>query len=255
VITVGRVLGISGGDPSFRNDDGSARPEVVTALTEFAAGHGTEHAVLTALAGSRLLVPVVAVLAGQPESGQPVRPAAPGIGGEKASEKASEMALPTLIGLDGRRAMPAFTSLESLSRWQSDARPVPVAALAVWQSACADSSAVVIDVAGPVPFAIEGARLAALARGETAPQPFDDPDVHEIVAAVLADQLDVASFDLQPDDSGRDLAIVLVLRQQAADPQASARMGSEIADAVMARLGGRLRRGVAIWLGSDADSD
>src|SRR6185437_10985047 len=84
-------------------------------------------------------------------------------------EKASDMAMPTLIGLDGRRAVPAFTSLQSMNRWQSDARPVPVAALAVWQTACADSAAVVIDVAGPVPFAVEGARLAALARGEEAP--------------------------------------------------------------------------------------
>jgi hypothetical protein len=233
LIKVGRVLGITGGDPSFTNDDGSASPDVVAALAEFAAGHGTEHAVLVALAGSRLLVPVVATR---------------GVEGEKASE----MAMPTLIGLDGRRAMPAFTSLESMSRWQSDARPVPVTALAVWQSACADSSAVVIDVAGPVPFAVEGARLAALARGEAAPQAFDDPDVHEIVTAVLADQLDVASFELQPDDSGRDLAIVLVLTEQAADD--AARMGAYIAEAVMACLGGRLRRGVAIWLGSHSDA-
>ena len=242
------MLGIIGGDPSFRNDDGSARPEVATALAEFAAGRGTEHAVLTALAGSRLLVPVVAVLADQLDSAGPERPARSPARGEKASQ----MALPTLIGLDGRRALPAFTSLKSLSRWQSDARPVPVTALAVWQSACADSSAVVIDVAGPVPFAIEGARLAALARSEAAPQPFDDPDVHEIVAAVLADRLDVASFELQPDDGRHDLAIVLVLTKEADDP---AQMGGDIAEAVMARLGGRLRRGVAIWLGSDADHD
>jgi hypothetical protein len=250
LITVGRVLGISGGDPSFRNDDGSASPDVVTALADFAAGNGTEHAVLMALAGSRLLVPVVAVLADQPESTQLAQSAAPGL----RAEKASEMAMPTLIGLDGRRAMPAFTSLESMSRWQSDARPVPVAALAVWQSACADSVAVVIDVAGPVPFAVEGARLAALASGEAAPQPFEDPDVHEIVADVLANQLDVAFFELEPDDSGRDLVIVLVLTERAADDDPGAlQMGGEIADAVMARLGGRLRRGVAIWLGSDAD--
>lgn len=219
----------------------------MTALAEFAAGNGTEHAVLLALAGSRLLVPVVAVLADQPESALPAPSVAPGLG----AEKASEMAMPTLIGLDGRRAVPAFTSLESMSRWQSDARPVPVAALAVWQSACADSSAVVIDVAGPVPFAVEGARLAALARGEAAPRPFEDPDIHEIVADVLADQLDVAFFELEPDDSGRDLAIVLVLTKQAADEGTdAAQMGGEIADAVMARLGGRLRQGVAIWLGS-----
>ena len=241
------MLDITGGDPSFRNDDGSAYPGVAAALADFAAGHGTEHAVMTALAGSRLLVPVVAMPVEQPGPAEPVAARS-----AIRSEKASEMAMPMLIGVDGRRAVPAFTSLESLTRWQSDARPVPVTALAVWQSACTDSSAVVIDVAGPVPFAVEGARLAALARGEAAPQPFADPDVREIVAAVLSGKLDVASFELQPDDSGHDLAIVLVLTQQAvADGEPDvAELGAEIAEAVMARLGGRLRRGVAIWLGS-----
>lgn len=235
------MLGITGGDPSFRNDDGRAREDVVTALADFAAGHGTEHAVLTALASSRLLVPVVAAIQGE----RPIQ-----------GEKASEMAMPTLIGFDGRRAVPAFTSLESLTRWQSDARPVPVTALAVWQSAIADSCAVVIDVAGPVPFAVEGARLAALARDEAPPPPFADPDVHEIVAAVLANQLEVASFDLQPDDTGYDLAIVLVLAAQAAadSDRDVADLGAQVADAVMARLSGRLKRGVAIWLGDHQDA-
>lgn len=246
------MLGITGGDPSFRNDDGSANPDVTAALADFAAGRGSEHAVLTALAASRLLVPVVALLADQLDP-EPPRPAA--VTSAIQGEKASEMAMPTLIGIDGRRAVPAFTSLESMSRWQSDARPVPVAALAVWQSACADSSAVVIDVAGPVPFAVEGARLAALARGEAAPQPFADPDVRDIVAAVLASQLDVASFELQPDDAGHDLAIVLVLTTQAeaGSELDAADLGARIADAVMARLGGRMRRGVAIWLGAHSD--
>lgn len=252
------MLGITGGDPAFKNDDGSAHPGVTAALADFAAGRGTEHIVMTAVARSRLLVPVVAVLADQLESApagsaEPAELAAPrpAIQGEKASE----MAMPTLIGVDGRRAIPAFTSLESMSRWQSDVRPVPVTALAIWQSACADSAAVVIDVAGPVPFAVEGARLAALARGEAPPQPFADPDVHEVVAAVLASHLDVASFELQPDDDGHDMAIVLVLTPQAEAEGAPgvAQLGAEIADAVMARLGGRLRRGVAIWLGSHSD--
>jgi len=253
------VLGISGGDPAFRGDDGSAPSEVTAALAEFAAGRAGEQAVLAALAACRLLVPVVAVLAEEPNLAEPVSTtaqvaSAPAVGTPPAlraagrAEKASEMAMPTLIGLDGRRAVPAFTSLQSMSRWQSDARPVPVAALAVWQTACADSAAVVIDVAGPVPFAVEGARLAALARGEQAPEPYRDPDVHEIVAAVLAGQLDVASFDLQPGDGDQDLAIVLTLTGEAST-EAVARIGADVAEAVQTRLGGRFRRGIAIWLG------
>jgi hypothetical protein len=66
-----------------------------------------------------------------------------------------------------------------------------------------------------VPFAAGGARLAALARRQAAPRPFADPDVQEIVVAVLAGHLEVASFELQPDDGGHDLATVLVLTAEA----------------------------------------
>jgi SseB protein N-terminal domain len=254
--TVGDVPGISGGDPTFLDDDGSAHPAVVSALAGFAAGRGSEHAVMTALAASRLLVPVVAVLADEPsatgpQAGPATRFRSPGQG-----EKGSEMAMPTLIGLDGRSAIPAFTCLDSLKRWQSDARPVPVAASAVWQTACADSAAVVVDVAGPVPFALEGARLAALARGSAPPLPHCDPDVRELVAAVVAGQDDIAGFELEPGGE-HDLAIVLVLTEEATarrSEQDIAEIGGAVVRAVMDALGGRLPRGVAIWLDSPSDT-
>jgi hypothetical protein len=222
-----RVPEISGGDPAFRADDGAADPSVSAALGAFAAGHGSEHAAMTVLAASRLLVPIVA---------------AAGDG-----EKASEMALPTLIGLDGRPALPAFTCAESMRTWQRDARPVPVAASAVWQAASEGSCAVVVDIAGPVPFAVEGARLVALARGEAAPLPWADADVREVVAAVLAAHPEVASCELGPGDGDRDLAIELTLAGDIGRDvgQLATSVGAE----VMARLGGRLRRGVEIWLG------
>jgi hypothetical protein len=266
------VLGISGGDPAFRDDDGSADPGVAVALADFAAGHGSEHEALLALAASRLLVPVVAVLAddlsGSDDPSLVDDPGDPGtvaeVGDQVAGdldsaalrragqgENATDMALPTLVGLDGRRAIPAFTSLESLTRWQADARPVPVTARAAWQTACAESAAVVIDVAGPVPFAIEGSRLAALARGEEPPPAWADPDVREIVAAVLAGRLDVASFELEDGGDDHDLAIVLTLAGPAMEKSSAsdlAELGGAVVADVMSRLGGRLRRGVGVWL-------
>ncbi len=222
------MLGISGGDPAFRADDGAADPGVSAALGAFAAGQGSEHAAMTALAASRLLVPIVAVAS--------------------AGEKASEMALPTLIGMDGRRAVPAFTCADTMQAWQRDARPVPVAARAVWQAATEDSCAVVIDVAGPVPFAVEGARLAALARGEAAPLPWADPDVREVVTAVLASHLEVASFGLGPGSGDSDLAIEMTPAEDGAHCDVG-ELAESVAAEVMARLGSRLRRGLEIWLG------
>jgi hypothetical protein len=55
------VVGVLGHtDSKFAADDGSADPAAAAALAAFAAGTGSEHAALTALAGVRLLVPVVA---------------------------------------------------------------------------------------------------------------------------------------------------------------------------------------------------
>ncbi len=226
------VLGISGGDPSFRHDDGTADPGVTAALEAFAAGQGSERAALTALACGRLLVPVVAVPADQ-----------------LRAEKASEMAMPTLIGLDGRRAIPAFTCLDAMHRWQQGARPVPAAARQVWQAAVDGPCAVVIDVAGPVRLAVEGARLAALARGDAVPAPWADPDVREVVSDVLTGELTVAAFELRPGGAERDLVIALTIAPDSAGRDVAG-LATEAGSAVMTRLGSRLRRGVAIWLGS-----
>jgi hypothetical protein len=201
-------------------DSGDAEPAVATALAAYAAGQGTEHATLTALAASRLLVPVVAVLA---EAG-------PG-----GAEKETEMALPTLIGNDGRKAVIAFTSTSSTARWRQDARPVPVRAPQLWPAVAAEQAdAVVIDVAGPVPLVIEGARLAALAAGQPPPAPHQDPDVRAQVAACAA------AFTLEPGPAGADLTVVL----PAADPDAA----RSAAAAIAARLAPRLRRGIAFRL-------
>ena len=198
-------------------DTGEAASGVTAALAAYADGTGSEHAALLALAAARLLVPVVAVLAGQHSDG---------------TEKESEMALPTLIGTDGRIAIIAFTGTETLSRWQEDARPVPVPARKVWAAAHAEADAAVIDVAGPVPLVIEGARLRALANGQPPPRPHEDPDIHAEVAAVTRD------FTLQAGGRDTDLAVTL----KTTDMDQVRRYAEQIA----VRLGVRLRRGIEI---------
>ena len=153
-------------------DTGEADPALTAVLAAYAAGEAPEHAVLTTVAASRLLVPVVAVLAEANDDG---------------TEKETEMALPTLIGNDGRKAVIAFTGSATVSRWRADARPVPVPAAQPWPAVATErADAVVIDVAGPVPLLIEGARLAALAGGQPPPAPHEDPDVRAQVAAVTS---------------------------------------------------------------------
>jgi hypothetical protein len=214
---------------------------VSAALGAYAAGQGSEHAALTALAASRLLVPVVAVLTDAEQGGA----------GGLRREKSSEMALPTLIGADGRAALPAFTCLDSLARWRADARPVPVPAAGVWQAGAQEASAVVIDVAGPVPFAVDGARLAALAEGRPAPLPHEDPDVSELVRGVLMGEPAIAAFRLLPGDQGTDLTLCLVpvAAVSGAEVQAAADRASA---AIMTGASDRLRRGLEVALAEAA---
>jgi hypothetical protein len=213
-------------------DTGGADPAVTAVLAAYAAGAATEHAVLTAVAASRLLVPVVAVLAEANADGPVPAALAPGPFGPR-SEKETEMALPTLIGNDGRKAVIAFTGTDTVRRWRADARPVPVPAARLWPAVAAEQAdAVVIDVAGPVPLVIEGARLRALANGAPPPLPHEDPDIRAQVAAV-AD-----GFSLEPGGPDADLTITLK-----APDLAAARAAAE---AIAARLAPRLRRGIAI---------
>lgn len=209
-VTSVRISGAGG-------DTGAADPAVRAALAAYAGGTGSEHAALTVLAAARLLVPVVAV---------------PSEAGEGGAEKETEMALPTLIGNDGRTAVIAFTGTDSLRRWQDDARPVPVPARRVWEAARAEADAAVIDLAGPVQLVVEGARLAALAVGAPPPLPHEDPDVSAAVAAVTSD------FTLHPGGRDADLAVTL-----AATDMATVR---DMAQQIALRLASRLRRGIEI---------
>ena len=120
------------------------------------------------------------------------------------------MVLPTLIGQDGRPAVLAFTGLDTLARWRPNARPVPAEADRVWRAAVADGCAVVIDVAGPVPLAVEGMRLAALAAGRPVPPVHEDGDVHAEVEAAIAAEPVIAGFSLAPSQQV-DLAVRLHL--------------------------------------------
>jgi len=227
------------GGQQFRHDHGDADPRVTEALATYQAGKGSEQAALTALAGARLLIPVIAVLADGPaDQGD----------GPAAGDKNSEMVLPTLIGNDGRPAVLAFTGVESLTRWRRNARPVPAEAARIWRAAVTDGCAVVIDVAGPVPLAVEGARLAALAAGQPVPPAHEDPDVRaEVEAAVAAEPL-ITGFGLaagtEEGAGAADLAVCLHLAPddwQSADWQLAV---NRAANRIASGLAGRLRRGV-----------
>jgi hypothetical protein len=120
------------------DDTGVPDPRLVAGLDA-----GDDAAVRSTLLSVRLIVPLIAT-------------------GEDSTS--AEMSVPQLVGADGRRALPVFSSVDSLRAWRAQARPVPANGAEVVVSAVEDGiDALVIDVAGPVMHVIETADLDVLA--------------------------------------------------------------------------------------------
>jgi hypothetical protein len=226
-------------DPGFADDTGSADPALAGALTAWDADRTDPAAgrrVLEALAGARLLVPVVAVL-GEVETDE----------NGLRREKTSDMAVPTLTAPGGRRALPAFTSTEALARWRADARPVAVPLHQALQALAHEGAdTLVLDLAGPVTYQLTGPALRALAEGRTRTDPASDPEVAAALRALLAAEPQVAGAHLAPGGEQSDAVLALTLSDDA-DAAATARRlaGALAADET---LRSRLLRGLELAL-------
>ena len=110
---------------------------------------------LAVLQDARLLVPVVAVL-GEVELDEQ------GL----AHDKSSDMAAVLVRAADGSTGLLAFTSLETMARWDPQARPVPVTAATAATAAVQDGAeALLVDLAGPATYVVDGDDLTRLAAG------------------------------------------------------------------------------------------
>ncbi|GGZ40897.1 hypothetical protein GCM10010387_38910 [Streptomyces inusitatus] len=212
-------------DSGFSDDDGTADPRLAAALEAWSHDRAAEGPVLEALREARLLVPVVAVLGEVETDERGLR-----------REKTSDMAVPTLTAGD-RRALPAFTSLAALARWDPEARPVAVPLHQALQAAAHErADTLVLDLAGPVPYQLSGPALLALAEGRTSTDPLRDPVVTEAVREVVAAEPAVVRAHLGP--GGADGTLALVLAADAVPGPAVRRVAEALAghDALRARL-------------------
>ncbi|MDH6130987.1 hypothetical protein P3T37_000354 [Kitasatospora sp. MAA4] len=237
-------------DPGFAGDDGRADPALAQALAAWAQHRepAAEAELLAALPAARLMVPIVALL-GEVETdaesearwGSP-RPKA---GGFK-HEKTSDMAVPVIEAADGRRALPAFTSLESLARWRADARPAPVAAPQAVLAAYAERADVLlIDPSGPVTYELTGARMRAVAEGRAWLPPVRDPQVLAALSALLAAEPEVLRAELRP-GTETDAVLALGAAADAAVPELAQRLAGALAADPVLRV--RLGRGLDLAL-------
>jgi hypothetical protein len=184
----------------FAGDDGAPDAGLVSALGQVRMGFADDRVVIAALAAARLFVPVVAVLGEQGETVHGV------------SDKQADMALVTLTGPEGRRALPVFSSLDALAAWNPQARPVPVQARRAAISAVAEEcQLMVLDPAGPTTYVVSRSAMWAVGAGRPWTPAHVDPEVVAEVGVAVAGLPDVVTFRTEPGVEVQ-LTVVLVLR-------------------------------------------
>ncbi|GIG27882.1 SseB family protein [Cellulomonas marina] len=166
----------------FAGDDGSPDPALAAALAAHAAAeHGDLAAVVAALAGARVLVPVLAQVEVAGAVGHDVGGAAV----ELAVDKEASAGVVALRVPDGRTALPVFSGTAAMTAWRASARPVPTHGPKAALSAVHEGwEVLVVDPAGPVAAVVPRPAVWALAQGRSwAPA---------VVAGVVAPEVDTA---------------------------------------------------------------
>jgi hypothetical protein len=195
-------------EPSpWTSDDGTAPPAYTAALAAFRAGEVGPEAVVDALRGVRLLVPLLAEVGetGVTESGL-------------MHDKKAELALVTVAGPDGRKVLPAFSSAAAMSAWNPVARPVPAPARQVALGAASDGTELVVIDAATDRFALRRSTLEALAKDQPWTAPWLDPEVGRAIRSAVADEPAVTTARVGTDDpraslDGAEVLVVIVLHE------------------------------------------
>lgn len=180
----------------FSGDDGSADEALADALRRFHAGGVSPVAVIEAYRGARLLIPLVA------EKGDE------GIGVHGLPvDKTQELSIVTVAAPDGRRVLPVFSSVATMTAWDPAARPVPADGRRTATAAVQDQTdLIVLDPGSATEFVIRRPAVWAIAQ-DTAWEPSHlSPDVfagfQESIGGELA-VLDLALADADPRALGR----------------------------------------------------
>lgn len=194
---------------AFEHDDGAA-PQAfrasVLALREAAArfrkGSATDAKAIEALAAAhaeallelsagRVLIPLLAEAGdiGLTPEGRTV-------------EKTQELSIVTVEGVDGRRVLPVFSSVDTMRAWNPEARPIPVPApQAAIAAAQEHTDLIIVDPGSPeFEFGVRRTQLEALALRGRVLAPWADPIVHDVFSASVQGLTQVCSVSLAPGD-------------------------------------------------------
>lgn len=189
------------------DDDGSADARLLEALHRFRARELGQADVVDALRTARVLVPLI------PRTGEQESDTR-----DRRTTRHQELSLVTVAAPDGRRVLPAFTSVATMTAWNPAARPIPVDARRVAVAAAGEGTdLVVLDPSSRTEFVLRRGALRALGMAEPWVPPADDPRVAASVDRAVAAELDVLAARALPGDpdarlDGPELIVAVVLR-------------------------------------------
>jgi hypothetical protein len=250
----GRTLQPTG----FEGDDGTADPALLEVLAAARRDEAAVYPAYAALAGRRVLVPIVALL-GETEAAETLGPD----GTALRRDKDSDMAVVTLVAPDGVKALPAFTSVGALAEWGArsgfpQARPIPVTVETAAAAALQEEAGVLLlDLGGPGQFEVSGSALRAFAQGRKPLPPALDPEVMDAIKRVLKAVPAVARAleSARLGQAAEDVTMLALGFVPGTDPQALEAPLAEVAAAIAADdlLRDRLSGGLQIVLTSEDD--
>ena len=155
-----------------KNDKGDADPVLLALLQNKADGF--EKSVFNRLVNSRLIGAIVA----------------------KKDENV-EMMQALFSSNDGRVAMPVFTSLDELTKWNKEARPLPLIANDFAQQTIdQELDAIIVDIASDHRFVIKGYMLNCLAKNQDWNYPHQDLEVIETIKRICQRLENVSKIEI-----------------------------------------------------------
>jgi hypothetical protein len=207
------------------DDDGTAPARVIEAIKRFRAAEVGVREVLDALRAERLLLPLLAVRGdeGTGAHGQLV-------------DKTQELSLVTAASPDGRPALLAFTSVDTMRVWNATARPIPIEVPRIALAVAAEGTPlIVVDPGAATMFVVRRPAFRALATGEEWLPSFEDPEVLQAFVEASSDEEALVAVQLAPGDpaarlAGAELLVQLSVRAGLSEGELSA---------LIARLGQR----------------
>ena len=204
------------------DDDGTAPPKLLDVITRFHRSEATEADVVNIVRESRLLIPLLA------KAGETTTTDA-GL----TTDKTQELSIVTVSGPDGRAVLPVFSSVDAMSNWNPQARPVPAAGTRVALAAASENTdLVIIDPLSDSEFVIRRPALWSIAQSIDWTPSYLRVDVRDEFAASAADENDVAEVQLLPGDPGARLQGPELVVQIAMRPG----LDRETLDAMMDRM-------------------